>query len=105
MTTNTIIPNFNYVKSENEFSVYANHTGVGYTNFDIKLMFGQIDIQMDQEKLTPGHRPELTITKLGSVVMSPVHAKLVCANLQANIEQYEKTFGKINVPPQANTVK
>jgi hypothetical protein len=100
MTTTAIKPSFKYEKSENEFTVYANHTGIGLSNFDIRLMFGQIDMKMEQEKPISGGAQELTIIKLGSVIMSPVHAKLVCANLQANIERYEKMFGNINMPPQ-----
>jgi hypothetical protein len=46
-----------------------------------------------------GQALELPVIKLGTVTMSLTHAKLVCANLQSNIEQYEKMFGKINMPP------
>jgi hypothetical protein len=99
MTTNAIIPKLKYVNSENMFSVYSNQTGVSITNFDIKLMFCQIDTQIDQQELAGGQTKELPVNKLGSVTMSPNHAKLVCTLLQGKIEEYEKLFGKINMAP------
>lgn len=99
MTTIATKPNFKYEKSENEFMVYSNHTGVGITNFDLTLMFGKIDVKIEHIEPISGGTQGVTITTLGSVTMSPAHAKLVCANLQANIEQYEKMFGKINMTP------
>lgn len=102
MTTNAIKPKFKYVNSENMFSVYANQTGVSTTNFDIKLMFCQIDTQIDQEQPAIGHAQELDVIKLGSVTMSPAHARVFCKILQAKIEEYDKLFGNINTsPPQA----
>lgn len=105
MSANTNAPKFKYVNSESKFNEYVNHTGIAMSNFDITMLFGQINPQMGQEKPVGNQAQELTVTMLGSITMSPVHAKLVCANLQANIEQYEKLFGKIITPPaQAPTV-
>jgi Protein of unknown function (DUF3467) len=101
MTTKSIVPKFKYVESGNEFNVYVNHTGVAISSFDVRIMLGQLGMSMDTQPVD-GHQPEVTVNMLGSIIMSPSHAKLVCENLRANIELYEKMFGKINVPPQAS---
>jgi len=95
----TKAPKYKYVKSENEFTIYSNHTGVSISSFDVRMMFGQLEMSMEAQPVN-GLPQEVTVNLLGSIIMSPSHAKLVCENLRANIELFEKMFGTINLPPK-----
>jgi len=87
-------PKIKYIESDNKFNAYTNHTGISVSVFDLRLIFGQ---NVPEE--SPG-ATEVTVARLGSVLMSPLHAKLLCANLQTNIQTYESMFGEIKIPVQ-----
>lgn len=105
MTTKVTVPKFKYVKSGNEFNVYSNHTGVSISSFDIRIVLGQLGMEMGAQPPENGLSPEVPVNVLGTIIMAPSHAKLVCENLRKNIELFEKMFGTINLPPQGTAVK
>jgi hypothetical protein len=76
------------IPSENKFRAYSNHTGILSTNYDFKMMFGSIESATDSE---------ITILELGSVTLSPHHAKAFCKNLTLVIEKFEASFGDIKL--------
>lgn len=77
------------ISAENRFHAYSNHSGVASTNFDLKLLFGEIQ---------SGTESELTVIEHGDVTMSPQHAKAFLNNLAQAIDKYESMFGEIKVP-------
>lgn len=77
------------IDKENKFHAYCNHTGIATTNFDITLMFGEVQTLIQSE---------LTILMHGSVTMSPQHAKLFSQSLVSAIDEYEKRSGEIKSP-------
>jgi hypothetical protein len=80
------------VASPGFVSMYTNDTQLQVTPWDIRLIFGEIT-----EPPTIEH-PTAVIKLLGEVRMSPQHAKLVAALLQAQLKHYEETVGPIPVP-------
>lgn len=77
------------ISAENRFHAYSNHTGVASTNFDLKLLFGEIQSASESELIVIEH---------GDVTMSPQHAKALLNNLALAINKYESMFGEIKVP-------
>jgi hypothetical protein len=100
MANQNASPQFKYVDSENMLMVYTNHTGISLTNFDVRIMFGQIEVKMGQAQAITGLVQDVTVINQGAVIMSPLHAKLFCENLKQNIEKFEKLFGEIKTPSQ-----
>lgn len=78
-----------FISKENKFRVYSNHSGVATTNYDITLLFGEIDSASGSE---------LTVLQHGSVTMSPHHAKAFSISFSNAIQQYEDRFGEIKLP-------
>lgn len=78
-----------FIGKENKFRVYSNHSGVATTNFDITLLFGEIESASGSE---------LTVLQHGSVTMSPHHAKAFSISLSNAVQQYEEKFGVIKLP-------
>jgi len=76
------------IHAENKFSAYSNHTGIMSTNYDFKMIFGSIESVTDSE---------ITVLELGSVTLSPQHAKAFCKNFSQSIEKYEAAFGEIKL--------
>jgi hypothetical protein len=66
--------------------VYCNNAAVYITQWDIRLLFSEITVDV---KLTPGH------VVRASVTMTPKHAKAFLSVLQNTIEVYEKDNGKL----------
>lgn len=77
------------ITAENKFHAYSNHTGVATTNFDIKLIFAEIQ---------SANESGLTVIEHGDVTMSTQHAKAFLNTLAQVIEQYESVFGEIKIP-------
>ncbi|HEU4431575.1 MAG TPA: DUF3467 domain-containing protein [Myxococcota bacterium] len=67
---------------------FTNVAFVQHTQLEFYLRFGQL--VPDQ----PG-----VASLVGSLVMTPQHAKLLLAALSENIERYESRFGEIKPPP------
>jgi hypothetical protein len=73
-------------------SLYANNTGIETSVWDVKIRFA--------ETLAVDHEQRITrVRELATVRMSPQHAKVVAGILIAQLENYEKRFGKIPSPP------
>ena len=64
---------------------YANHFQVGHNAFEFLIDFGQM---FSDEKLERFHT---------RIVTSPRHAKELLTILSGSIEQYERSFGTINL--------
>jgi hypothetical protein len=67
-------------------STYANNAQVQVNYFDFRISFGELSA------ITPN---KVTITNKMQIIMTPEHAKLLSAILNANVEIYEKQFGAI----------
>ncbi len=67
-------------------AVYANLAFISHTPAEMVLDFAQILPRMPRGSI------------LSRVVMSPMHAKLLHNALGQNIANYERQFGKINMP-------
>ncbi len=70
--------------------VYANIVNFGTTVWDLRLNFGQMIKREEQEQF------ESRV----SVTLPWLQAKIMSVYLQMNIFDYEKQYGKINIPPQ-----
>ena len=84
------IVTINNVKAPNYVSVYSNNVAFSLNFFDLSMTFGEMSGvengigQVDQSV---------------RVVMSTAHAKLFALLLMSNVNQYEKQFGQISLPP------
>lgn len=70
---------------------YANNAGLNITQWDVRLVFGEIVGKEDEG------RKGLIEPKV-AVSISLHLAKALGEMLTKNIERYEETFGKINLP-------
>lgn len=80
------------VRSESYLSVYASSAQLRVTLFDIQIAFGQI---LDATERKIKFEDQVNVT------MSPQHAKVLANLLVVNVANYEKQFGKINLPKDA----
>jgi hypothetical protein len=68
------------------FRTYANHHRVGWTGYDMRILFGElVDVQPDK----------YVIEETAHVTMSWVQAKLLLDNLQRLIADYEAKNGPL----------
>ena len=68
-------------------TLYANHTEVGLTTWDVRFIFGEsLGVENNTIKVKP----------LAKVYLSPGHAKAILKLLSDHIAEYEKRFGEIN---------
>jgi hypothetical protein len=80
-----------YVEPEDGMLItYANNIHYGFTAGDMRLVFGEL-IDMQKGKATVEQRAQITFSWLT--------AKVISTMLKALIEEHEKLFGPINVPP------
>ena len=77
-----------YQRSDTFASYYSNDTQVQTGLFDVRLMFGTIDV-INKE------RGEVEVIQNAEVRMSLPHARLVHGILSKHLEDYEKKFGKV----------
>jgi len=71
------------------FTTYANNVQLGWTNFDVRMIFGEVvDAQVD--KLIVEQRAQVTISYL--------QAKLLMFLLGQAVSQYETIFGELKIP-------
>jgi len=66
-----------------KFTVYCNNINIGITRFDLTLELGSTNKDGLEE--------------IGSVILSPNHAKVLAHILQENVRVYESLFGEIIV--------
>ena len=67
---------------------YANNTNATFSNFDLKLTFGQIADVVDDK---------LPVDPQAIIFMSPQHAKAVVALLSRQLEIFEANNGPISL--------
>lgn len=68
--------------------LYANQVNFANTPWDIQMIFGH---------LRATKVGEAVIEELATVVMSPVHAKIMAQIMRTQVERYEAQFGEINL--------
>jgi len=74
------------------FASYANHVQVGFTAFDIRLLFGEVvDVQPNK----------VTIEQRASITMAWLQAKILKQMLERIISDYEARNGELKVPTGA----
>lgn len=78
----------NFTRIEDFVSLYANNVQFEQSEFDLKLIFGQLD-QVEGKTRVEQH---------GSVTISWLQAKIFLYFLQLNLAGYEHLHGKIKVP-------
>jgi hypothetical protein len=71
--------------------IYANHTQLSMTLWDISMHFGTV-IGLNRETNT------LQVNRKVSVIISPEQAKALQMALVGVIEKYERSFGKVRFP-------
>lgn len=70
---------------------FTDATGISFNFFTFSLVVGRF------QTMPEGHVNE----QIANIAMSPEHAKLVAAQLTANVAEYEKRFGAIRALPDA----
>jgi hypothetical protein len=75
--------------AEESNDLYANLVRFSTTAWDIRLSFGQMINRGEQEEF----EPKITIT------LPWLQAKIMAVYLQLNLFFHEKTYGKIEMPP------
>ena len=68
-----------------------------YSNFAV-ITHSSSEFIIDFARMLPG-LPKMQVKS--RVIMAPEHAKRLAMALQENIMRYEREFGKINIPNQA----
>jgi hypothetical protein len=81
-------PQIEFTTSEKYVKLYSNSVNMTVTPWDFTLSFGEIK--------QPGEKT--VIEHLVGIVMSPQHAKVFANVLTANVREYEKNIGQINLP-------
>jgi hypothetical protein len=69
-------------------AVYANVAFISHTPAEMVFDFAQVLPRMPRGNI------------MARVIMSPMHAKMLQAALTQNIQNFERQFGKINLPQQ-----
>ncbi len=76
------------VKRSSDFvTQYINNTQFGYSNWDVQMACGRVEISRDGE-----HN---YIDEVVLLIMTPEHAKAMLNALKANLEGFEKEHGEI----------
>lgn len=76
------------------FTTYANNVRLGYTHFDIRMLFGEV-VDTTLTKVVVEERAHITISYL--------QAKLLVIMLGQAIALHESLFGEVKVPSGADT--
>jgi|ERR1039457_2494216 hypothetical protein len=74
------------------FMTYANSIQLGFTFFDMRLIFGEI-VDANPKKVIIEQRAQITISYL--------QAKFLMMLLQSALQQHEAQHGEIKLPPGA----
>lgn len=83
------------IRAANHVSLYANNAQVEVSLFELKLSFGEM-VEADEH--------HVTFEDKFTVILSPQHAKILAAAFMTNVANYEKQFGKINIPKEFGTI-
>lgn len=75
--------------SEELFDVYVDSVRIGVGAYGFLLKMGVLDAGEEEKPI---------VLPLGQVRMSPQHAYVLAKLLQKNVDNYEKTIGKIDLP-------
>ena len=78
--------------SEGLASVYSNNVQIGYSNWDVRFDFGEIQ---------SGDAGTLVVAARTRVIMSPQHAAAFAKVLSEKMAEYEQLFGKQRWEPAA----
>jgi hypothetical protein len=73
------------------FTAYANDTKLAYTNYDVRMVFGEV-VDVLPDKIIVEQRAQVTISYL--------HAKFLIHALNQAVLQYEAVFGEIKLPQE-----
>ncbi len=77
------------MSDEQKKIIYSNFAMISYSLFDFQIDFGlKLAYRKDDEK---------DLEELVSLHMSPQHTKAFLNLLMNNVEEYEKTYGEINL--------
>ena len=68
--------------------VYANDVTFGSSLFDLRLMFSDVSMSHSEAQLE----------QKVEVILSPQHAKVLSIKFGGVVAEYEKRFGRINIP-------
>ena len=79
---------FHRVQSSNFVSFYTNNVEIGFSAWDMRLIFGEI-MGMKEGKVLTEERAR--------IIMSLQHAKVFAALLVQQIEKIEQQFGEIQI--------
>lgn len=82
------------VRSEKYVSLYSNQAEVGFSAWDIQISFMQVH----------GRASDVVGEEIGSVTMSPQHAKALVIPFLNTIIQYEKKHGVVQIPGQPEPI-
>jgi Protein of unknown function (DUF3467) len=74
---------------------YSNNITVGTTQFDMRIIFGQIEEVNDDQFI---------VQQNAQVTMAWVEAKILADFLRVNIEDYEKRNGQLKIPDIGTTL-
>ena len=80
--------NFERDRSPNFISCYSNNVEIGFSAWDMRLVFSEIVGAKDNKVIAEEH---------ARVVMSLQHAKVFAVTLAQQIEQLERRFGEIQL--------
>jgi len=83
------------VRSDGFFRTYANSAQIETSVWDLKFVFGEL--------LRTGNK--IVVEQTVAISMSPQHAKALLGVLETNIREYEKKFGKINLPASGSSAQ
>jgi hypothetical protein len=73
------------------FTTYANNTQVSWTNFDVRMLFGEV-VDNQPDKIVVEQRAQVTVSYL--------EAKLLILLLTQAVTRHEATFGEIKIPAE-----
>jgi hypothetical protein len=90
----TVVTEMEWVPSQPEPDIYANHVNLGMTLWDLTVNFGLIS-GIDTES------NHLQVAKRVSIHLAPETARALQMSLEAALERYENTFGKLRFPNPA----
>src|SRR5580698_4093433 len=76
-------------RNENYEALYANNVQFESTEWDLKMIFGELDM---------GRKDGAGVEQHTAITVPWAQAKLLIYYLQLNVGIYEKIFGKIKIP-------
>ncbi|MDQ2839749.1 MAG: DUF3467 domain-containing protein [Acidobacteriota bacterium] len=79
----------NVSRSSTFVSIYANDVQIHTSPWDLRIVFGEIGDAVE------GDIPSINVSQLGEVRVSPQLAKKLAEAIIAQVQAYERTFGKI----------